>query len=168
MNIPDKKLLSTRLMLSFLLYGIFRLPLLSLSYSALSLWKRDSFFLMCVIRALVIKHWRLNLLRMKKPDEKHRTADYHREYYIKFVMWGVRGRDSFSIYVFNIIYTIYVIYTTPLSRIEKSWCEIYASLCFSRKKTRNNMSNGFDASSYVVKADRESCILTIRFRQNRF
>lgn len=30
------------------------------------------------------------------------------------------------------------------------------------------MSNGFDASSYVVKADGARCILTIRFRQNRF
>jgi len=30
------------------------------------------------------------------------------------------------------------------------------------------MSNGFDASSYVVKANGAGCILTIRSRQNRF
>jgi len=38
-----------------------------------------------------------------------------------------------------------------------------------KKKEEKTMSNGFfDASSYVVKANRAARILTIRFRQNRF
>lgn len=100
------------------------------------------------------------------------TADYCREYYIKPIMRGGEGEmwggDSFLSFSTSLMFSMLFIQRGMScgSKNHISVWNVRFFLCLVKgeKKTRNNMSNGFDASSYIVKADGAGCILTIRFR----
>lgn len=86
------------------------------------------------------------------------TVDYRREYYIKSIMQRGRGRGrSFLSFSASLMFLMLF----KQRGCHANWkivfrCEMYASLCFAWKKKKNgkqHVTNGFDASSYVVKAD---------------